>query len=158
MSDVGMELRHLYLMQADDGPVKIGKSFDPRKRLRDLQLANGRRIKLRAVLENKGDLELAVHARLKQFRLIGEWFRWTEESRAILTDVFGSLDAIPEPVDLRVKRAVQEMIRKHDQRKAHAAERKLAYETMRAAKQARAHETKGLTFNQWLAWQSGETY
>jgi hypothetical protein len=113
---------------------------------------------LRAVLQNEGDQEPVVHARLKQFRLIGEWFRWTEESRAIIADVFGQLDALPEPVDRRVQRVIEEMNREYAGRKEREAERKLAFETMRAAKRAHAHKTKGLTFNQWLAWQSGETY
>lgn len=154
--------QHLYLIQANHGgPIKIGRSRSPRRRLQTLQTGSGAKLKLRAVLKNKGESEPVIHARLKQFRLAGEWFKWTDESQAIVIDYFGPLKTIPdppEPANLAVQRFVEEMARKYDGRKAREAERKLARETMRAARQARAHETKGFTFNQWLAWQSGETY
>jgi Meiotically up-regulated gene 113 len=68
---------HLYLIQsAVTEAVKIGRSSDPHKRLRELQTGSPHRLTLLAVFDGKGDLEPSLHQRLDRWRLKmkGEWF------------------------------------------------------------------------------------
>lgn len=69
------EKDHLYFMQSDiTGSIKIGRSNDPDRRLKDLQTGNPNKIKLVAIIEGKGYLEKKLHERLKEHRLRLEWF------------------------------------------------------------------------------------
>jgi|SRR5690349_23447382 len=71
----------VYVIQADeDGPVKIGVSSNPERRLAQLQTGNPARLVLVAVFLCTTwliarTLEAAVHLALAPFRLAGEWFR-----------------------------------------------------------------------------------
>jgi hypothetical protein len=66
---------HLYFIQSDvTGAIKIGRSNDPDRRIKDLQTGNPYKIKLIQVLENKGHLEKALHKELKKFKIQLEWF------------------------------------------------------------------------------------
>ena len=66
---------HLYFIQSDNtGSIKIGRSIDPEKRLKDLQTGNPNKLKLIQVIENKGYLEKPLHKELKQFKIRLEWF------------------------------------------------------------------------------------
>lgn len=52
--------------------IKIGKSFDPKKRLSDLQVGSPDNLVLLAVLE--GDHEKRLHERFKSTHSHGEWY------------------------------------------------------------------------------------
>lgn len=54
------------------GPIKIGKSKNPAKRLRQLQTASPERLHLVAYIE--GDVEKELHRRFHGDRIRGEWF------------------------------------------------------------------------------------
>ena len=67
----------LYFIQdGPDGPVKIGRATDVRRRMRSLRSGNPRPLKLLAAVEGGAELETHVHRRLARARLgKSEWFR-----------------------------------------------------------------------------------
>lgn len=69
---------HVYVIQGDDGgPVKIGISSDPRKRLSAIQAASGRllsRVWVSAEVLNPRSIEASMHGRFRASRSAGEWF------------------------------------------------------------------------------------
>lgn len=65
---------HLYVIQASTGEIKIGKAADPLKRLATLQTGSPVPLKLVRVVDGAGRIEGALHRRLRNFRLHGEWF------------------------------------------------------------------------------------
>ncbi len=70
-------MSHLYVFQADDGPVKIGISENPVKRARELELSMGRAITRRFVSGSIADprtVEIALHRHFVGRRAVGEWF------------------------------------------------------------------------------------
>lgn len=70
--------RHLYLMQAGSGPVKIGRANDVEARRRALQPGSAFPIRVLAVLPERGYLERELHHRFFWCRLEGEWFEPVE--------------------------------------------------------------------------------
>tara|TARA_Y100000310_G_C20334261_1_gene646713 strand:+ start:381 stop:680 length:300 start_codon:yes stop_codon:yes gene_type:complete len=65
----------LYFIQSDvTGMIKIGRSKDPQKRLKQLQTGNPNKLKLIASFEKEGWKEKALHEELSRYRLEGEWF------------------------------------------------------------------------------------
>ena len=79
-------------------PVKVGFSTDPAKRLRYLATGHPYRIDLVALLPGSRGLERALHARLADFRLEGEWFSREAEAEitGVLADAFaGDVGPIP---------------------------------------------------------------
>jgi len=70
---------HLYVIQsATTGAIKIGRSSDPERRLRDLQTGSPFRLKIILVIEGGGWRESELHQRLRRYRsqgtYKGEWF------------------------------------------------------------------------------------
>lgn len=64
-----------FAMCADAMAVKIGYSCQPRARLRQLQLACPLPIGFIGTFRGSRELERALHERLSESRLRGEWFR-----------------------------------------------------------------------------------
>ena len=86
-----MKNDHLYLIQSDkSGMIKIGRSVDPEKRLKNLQTGNPNRLKLIAVFENQGYREKLLHEELDKFRKKGEWFTY-ECVGSIPIDIYDSI-------------------------------------------------------------------
>ena len=87
-------MSHLYIIQSDKtGAIKIGRSKNPSKRLKQLQTGCPDKLKLLVIFENKGHLEKNLHRRLKSYksRRRGEWFDF---------DCAGSLpDWVHEQID-----------------------------------------------------------
>jgi len=87
---------HLYLIQSFcTGAFKIGRSSDPKRRLRDLQVGSPYQLRLILVLEEQGWREYAVHDALQGYRTQGlnkgEWF--AEPGLASLPDdIYERLD------------------------------------------------------------------
>ncbi len=70
---------HLYILQSYcTGAFKVGRSSDPKRRLRDLQVGSPFKLKIILVVEGMGWRERKVHAALHGFRsqgtYQGEWF------------------------------------------------------------------------------------
>ena len=69
--------RSIYFAAADDGPIKIGMSCDPKRRLRELRTKTGHDLKLLATFptHSVGSFsEYRYHSRFAAHRLHGEWF------------------------------------------------------------------------------------
>lgn len=67
---------YLYLIQdSRSGDIKIGRSKDPYKRLKQLQTGSSSKLNLIGVYPNCGWREKSLHMMLESFRLEGEWFR-----------------------------------------------------------------------------------
>tara|TARA_Y100000310_G_scaffold301563_1_gene338143 strand:- start:44 stop:625 length:582 start_codon:yes stop_codon:yes gene_type:complete len=64
----------VYLIQARDGSVKIGKADDPEKRLRDLQTAHAYELSMIRVLDGGFQEEWEFQYRFRINRIRGEWF------------------------------------------------------------------------------------
>jgi hypothetical protein len=61
----------------EDGPVKVGVSVYPRKRVKELECANGgvfRLIWLSPECWNYPTIEAYLHDRMRSYRTHGEWF------------------------------------------------------------------------------------
>ena len=70
---------HLYFIKIAKGrgPVKIGRANDPQIRLATLQVASPYRLRLLGVLDNCGAHEPDFHWYLRNFKMLGEWYAWT---------------------------------------------------------------------------------
>lgn len=80
---------HVYVIQGSTGPIKIGFSKNPAKRLIELQAAAARPLFIRyATFATNGPrIEKGAHAILDGARLHGEWFRASvEEGIAAITE------------------------------------------------------------------------
>ena len=71
--------RYIYVIASDrDGPVKVGVSNDPAKRLAQLQTGHDKLLQLFAAEECLAShalaLETVIHRQLGYLRLVGEWF------------------------------------------------------------------------------------
>lgn len=73
---------YVYFIQSGSkrGPIKIGKSINPEKRLKELQTGSHKELRLIAKIPCSSDthafhLEKMLHMRFKKFRINGEWFR-----------------------------------------------------------------------------------
>lgn len=79
---------HLYVIQmAETGAIKVGRSCDVVRRMREIQTGCPHPIRLVLEATNQGHRERAVHARLRRYRTrrySGEWFR--EEALGELPD------------------------------------------------------------------------
>ena len=65
----------LYFIQSSNkGEIKIGRSKNPEKRLRNLQTGNPNKLRIVASLEGLGWREKDLHDQLKKWRGSGEWF------------------------------------------------------------------------------------
>ncbi len=64
-----------FLACGDDGPIKIGHSVDPKKRLRSLQTAHHKKLSLLTWIEGSPDLEAFLHEHFSDERMRGEWFK-----------------------------------------------------------------------------------
>ena len=65
---------YVYFIQ-DDKQVKIGHSINPRARLRDLQVATHKVLRLLATCQGGQQRERLLHKRFAQYRISGEWFK-----------------------------------------------------------------------------------
>ncbi len=70
--------QHLYILQMDKtGAFKIGRSKNPRARLKQLQTGCPHTIKLILIIQNQGHREKHIHQQLYRYRTrmyAGEWF------------------------------------------------------------------------------------
>jgi hypothetical protein len=73
------------IVDEEASAVKFGKSVNPGQRLKALQTANGRPLALWAYCtEGKAFNERAIHKRMSQYRISGEWFHLNEETRNLI--------------------------------------------------------------------------
>jgi hypothetical protein len=80
-------MKTYFIHDARNGLVKIGRSADPWRRLKDLQVGSAARLILLAVAE--GDHEHEWHTRFAGTRAHGEWFTVSADLATMLRDQFG---------------------------------------------------------------------
>lgn len=64
-----------FIQQGPEGPIKIGWTLDPKKRLREFQTANAHVLYLRGVISGSRGDEANVHGLFEEHRIRGEWFQ-----------------------------------------------------------------------------------
>ena len=69
----------VYFIGAEAGPIKIGVSCDPAKRLRTLQTGHPVPLMLLAVVPGGVGVERALHRKFADLRVRGEWFARSPE-------------------------------------------------------------------------------
>jgi hypothetical protein len=70
-----------FIQQGGDGPIKIGRATNVRRRLSELRDGSPDELYLIAAIRGGADLERDVHAALRDYWIRGEWF----EADAVLT-------------------------------------------------------------------------
>lgn len=75
VADSSSRRSYVYFIQAQEGgPVKIGWTVNPHKRLKALQAASPYKLVIRYTLRGTQQLEHYLHERFASSRLEGEWF------------------------------------------------------------------------------------
>lgn len=65
-----------FIQERSTGMIKIGRSKDPKRRLKTLQTGNANELRLVCYLEGLGWRERDLHEALKKWRTSGEWFEY----------------------------------------------------------------------------------
>lgn len=78
----------VYFAGSDGGPVKIGASSQPLKRIRDIQWGSPVDVAVIALIEtaDKWGEESLLHSRFSNSRLRGEWFARTPELELLMRE------------------------------------------------------------------------
>lgn len=69
----------IYVISNNNHAIKIGHSYDPFKRLRQLQTGNDSKLKLLLIVEADKHLERRLHKMFFFHKRCGEWFNVTPE-------------------------------------------------------------------------------
>lgn len=70
---------YVYFIQMGDGPIKIGKSDDPDRRLLDFKTASPHKCHVLKRIKAHFSLEAQLHKKFAHIRLEGEWFKPEQE-------------------------------------------------------------------------------
>jgi hypothetical protein len=81
-----------FIQRVPNGPVKIGRSTNARKRLAELQTASAEQLVIRGVI--KSNRERQLHEQFASKRMQGEWFRCDDELETFMSELFGPHDNI----------------------------------------------------------------
>lgn len=95
-------IEHVYFIQGvDGGPIKIGRSQDPKRRLRALQPGSPAELRLLCTIPGTAGVESALHCELADWRLHGEWFAEDAPGLAQIIEAFSAPDfSQPRVVEL----------------------------------------------------------
>ena len=74
----------IYFIRAENGLVKIGKSNNPKNRLKTLQVGSPVKLKIIKVISGGINIEKLLHNYFKCIRKNGEWFRPDYELKEFL--------------------------------------------------------------------------
>lgn len=82
----------LYLIKdMVSGLLKIGRSKDAKKRLKQLQSANGHKLELLCVIKKKGNIEDKLHEKFSELNTNGEWYKYSEDIINEYTSLGGTI-------------------------------------------------------------------
>lgn len=84
--------RIYFIQQGEDGPIKIGYSTNPRKRLDKLSTASPYPLRMLKIVPGGPALERQLHNRFSHSQLEGEWFKPTEELLEFIQNLKSSFD------------------------------------------------------------------
>lgn len=87
-------LRQIYFAKCGDR-IKVGISNNVGARLSQLRTGAGAPVELLAAVDGDNRIERALHNKLKQYRVDGEWFRDCPETRAAIQN---SLNNFPKAI------------------------------------------------------------
>lgn len=88
-----------FIQHGDGGPVKIGRSREPDKRIGDLQTGNPRELHLRHVIPGDIRVEKELHRRFWPARIRREWFGGPEYLAMIVAFASGLADEMLHAYD-----------------------------------------------------------
>ena len=93
----------IYFVQAPNGLFKIGKSKNPKARLKTLQVGSPVLLKIKKVVQGGLYLESILHIYFKHLRKHGEWFKPDYELKQFLNNernitISGILDVVEKEV------------------------------------------------------------
>lgn len=75
-----IESQKLYLIHDSfTNNLKIGRSFDPEKRAKQLSFKSSGKLSILCSIDNSGELETVLHKKFKKYRIHGEWFENVKE-------------------------------------------------------------------------------
>jgi hypothetical protein len=101
---------YVYFVSYQDGPIKIGRAINVKKRLKGLQTSHPEKLHVLGVIrsEIKSDTESALHAKFDHLRLRGEWFRRSDELLSYIMaardmSLYPDAEALREPEIVDVK-------------------------------------------------------
>ena len=82
-------MKYIYFLRSanGDGPVKIGSSADPMKRLETLATWSPLPLEIAAFCPCNGFAETTIHRRFDDHRLHGEWFKPVDELLALIASI-----------------------------------------------------------------------
>lgn len=134
-----------FIQSGDDGPIKIGYSkSNSRTRLRTLQTGSAEKLTL--LCEREGHLghETALHHKLSEYRLDGEWFRPADQVLAAMKDPLPDADA---PVGIGVAQPNPDVLDRPD-----LGDRQVCYEFARELVRqiVQHHRSKGASISEAL--------
>lgn len=102
MDDLGplnADETYVYFFQAEHGgPIKVGQSVDPSKRIGELQTGNPYKLVARRVVKGDPFDEFRLHDLFRAYRLEGEWFR-AHPALAAMCDAIPDPDLADEPLE-----------------------------------------------------------
>ncbi len=77
----------VYFISDGNGSVKIGHSWTPEQRLREMQAGSTYALKLMRVIKGGKAVEKWLHKRYASRRIRGEWFHLDQEMKVIIPPV-----------------------------------------------------------------------
>jgi hypothetical protein len=105
----GDDRAHTYFIRrGSDGAIKIGRSIDPKKRLKQLQTANDETLELIGVLTT--DIESRLHSEFAHLSIAGEWFQASD----VLLDFIAINREDKDNSDDGLRRVVKAFLRIYD--------------------------------------------
>jgi hypothetical protein len=76
-----------FLQRIPDGPIKIGWTDDPGRRVAELQTGSAEELMLRALIPGGRAEETQLHEKFASARMLGEWFRPVPELLAFIDTI-----------------------------------------------------------------------
>lgn len=119
----------VYFIQAENGPIKIGKAKDVNRRFYQLQLKHSEPLKILGIVDGYTQEELSFHQQFASLRLHGEWFEPKSELIDYIAANAHPFELAPKPLTIIRKR-------KRGQRSSKVAI-KLDFQQLLLEKQAR---------------------
>jgi len=109
----------IYFIQAPNGLFKIGKSNNPKSRLKHLQIGSPVPLKLRVTIEGGLYLEHILHIYFKHLRKHGEWFRPDYELKQFLNNkkritMSGILEVVGDELSRSKLKYLKMLVEKRD--------------------------------------------
>ena len=82
----GAPITYIYIVRrGEDGPVKIGRTKDIKKRISALQISSPDKLRVVAQFPAPEWVEDRLHSVLTSHRLSGEWFAWCAEIELLVS-------------------------------------------------------------------------